>query len=371
MIYCNWAATSPVKLYDINSQINSEFIRCGFAPDELTNSLRKQICQFFNFSNTQNVVFGAGVTDLLNKLILGFWEKNTDGEVLTTSLEHNSVLRPLNYLKSRKNIIIKHISQNNQGKITPDAIKANICKDTKLCIVSHASNVTGIIQPIAEIADVCRKHDIRIIIDCAQTAGKIQIDFDAIKADALVFSTHKGLMGPSGFGFALLKNDFKVAPIFSGGTGIKSELEFQPEEMPWLLEAGTPNYEAIQKTEECLNNFLQQDYLQINKQISMMFMDFVKELEKIGNCRVIGNYKTERLPFINILFDNFIADEISYILYKSFNIITRAGLHCSPLIHKQLGTYPYGTTRVSFGADSLWEEMEAVIKAVKQITAGI
>jgi len=373
MIYCNWAATSPHKLYSEDENAHYELVRSGFSLNDSTASLREDICSFLNFNEPKNVIFGSGVTDLLNKLILGFVEENKvdqDCEILTSILEHNSVLRPLNYLGARKNIAIKYVSPDENGLITAENIAKELTSKTKLCILTHASNVTGVIQPIEDIVKSLNIKGVKVIIDCAQTGGRIPIDAAKIDADALVFSTHKGLMGPSGFGFALLKNNFKVSPIFTGGTGIKSELDFQPEEMPFLLEAGTPNYEAIYKTQKCFEHFEKDNYFKKNEDVSRYFKEFVQALKKINNCKVIGDSSAERLPYVNILFDGLLADEISYMLYKSFNIITRSGLHCSPLIHKHLGTYPYGTTRISFGGDSDLQIMDRVLDTIKVISKG-
>lgn len=367
-IYCNWAASSPVKLFDYNIlKTDNSLLRTGMYPDDCSDSLRDEIGLFFKANNKNRIIIGSGVTDLLNKLLLGISFSKGDN-IITTVLEHNSVLRPLNYIKRVNELEITVLNPDDKGCINPEDLKSKIKKNTRLIIITHCSNVTGTIQPIKEIAKIARDHGVYMIVDCAQSTGRISINVTDINTDAIVFSSHKGLMGPSGIGFAILGNDFNPQPVFSGGTGFRSELDFQPEEMPYRLEPGTINYEGAlllkdsllkHKTSAIFNN-----YLEIRP-----LMKYLKdEIEKICDFRIFSDNNFNSIPIINISHERITSEELGFILYKVFGVIARHGLHCSPLTHKWLGTYPSGTLRLSFGPECDSNDIERIIDALGFIT---
>jgi cysteine desulfurase / selenocysteine lyase len=375
LIYCNWAATSAKKLYgNINDTMGTfTTVRSGISPHESSMPVREYIAKLFHFPSPNRVIFGSGTTDLLNKIILGYFLKRS-GSVITSIYDHNSVLRPLNYLKLRKGIKMKVIEPGNDGIINEKTFQRYLEPDTVLAVINHASNVTGIIQPIAPIVQAAHDKGIPVILDCAQSGGVVPIDYSSIKADAMVFSGHKSLMGPSGIGFALMRDGFEIEPVFSGGSGIKSELEFQPEEMPYKLEPGTPNYEGIVLLGRSLKKHAELSIMQKLSSIRDTFTSFLKKIEKIEGVDLAlpkdTPQNTHSLAIASLVFDQFNAEEASFILRKSFNIITRPGLHCAPLCHRYLGTWPHGTVRFSFGYKNTESDFEIVLKAIKTMTSG-
>ncbi|HDP80871.1 MAG TPA: aminotransferase class V-fold PLP-dependent enzyme [Spirochaetes bacterium] len=369
MVYCNWAATSPRKLYGSRDESGTALIRSGLSPTELTIGLREKAAKLFNFPYPMRVILGAGCTDLLNKLILGYMTGRT-GRVVTTALEHNSVLRPLHYLARRQGVEAVFVEPEDDGRVDPGRFAAAIDRNTALAVLTHASNVTGVIQPVGEIAAAARARGVPLIVDCAQTAGLLDIDASRLDAGALVFSTHKALMGPSGFGMALMAKGFDVEPVITGGSGIRSDLERQPDDYPWKLEAGTPHYEAVEKTGDCLDYFLSHPPGPRFEKLAVMAGALSDELASIKGVTVTGRSGAKKLPVVNILIDGFDPDEIGYILYHIHGVITRPGLHCTPMTHRGLGTFPLGTVRVSVGHDSTPDDCARLVDAMKSIAAG-
>lgn len=365
MIFANWAATSPLKREGGAAAADERhLVRSVAALGDPTDRLRRQVAAQFGFAFPERVIFGSGVTDLLNKMILGLLDGD-GGHVVTTVLEHNSVLRPLHYLTLRRGLAVTHCPIEADGCVAPQRIAAALRPDTRLCILSHVSNVSGAIQPVAEVAAVCRDRGVPVLLDCAQSGGWLACDFATLGADAAVFSAHKALMGPSGLGFALLGPDCDPVPVITGGSGIMSELEGQPPELPWRLEAGTPNYEALPRLEAALAAL----DLSATVPVRQAFADFVAELHRIDGVRLVGVPTAEYLPIVNLIVEGFADDSLAFVLLKAFDIVTRHGLHCAPLMHRHLGTYDTGTTRISFGPASTAEDMAAVLAAVRQIAA--
>lgn len=369
--YANWAATSPVKLYSATHGRAPYFPRTGLSSDDFTMKARSRICSFFMSQDPRRVVFGSGSTDLLNKILWGrLWNKT--GNVITTSLEHNSVLRPLTYISQRTGITVKTITPGDSGCIAASDIAGAIDSETRLIVITHASNVTGAIQPVQEITAAAHAKNIPVIIDCAQTGGRIRISAEEIDADALIFSAHKSLLGPGGLGFAILHKDFDVDPVFAGGSGISSELAEQPEKMPWKLEPGTLHYEGIFQLHDALDSLEEMDYIGKNSDAQDTFTRFLAELKGLSGYTVIGVPADRMISSVNIVPKTcFNVDELSYILYNVFSVVSRPGLHCAPLAHKHMGTYPSGTLRLSFGIFSSSDDYETTLTALKKIQRGL
>jgi selenocysteine lyase/cysteine desulfurase len=262
---------------------------------------------------------------------------------------------------------------SSAGDILPDDILASIKDNTRMIIVTHASNVTGTITPIADISDIASKYGVVLVVDAAQTVGSVAIDVMDSGVDILVFTGHKSLYGPQGTGGFYIRRglEMSIAPLERGGTGSRSEFEEQPEFMPDRFESGTPNTIGIAGLGATARHISDIGIDKIhNKEINLMKM-FVDGISTIGGIKVYGNPDTTmRTPLVSFNIDGMMPSDISYYLDERFNILSRPGLHCAPSAHRTLGTFPYGTVRFSFGMFTTEEEIEASVKAIKTISNG-
>ncbi len=363
MIYCNWAATAPNRVNENFNMLN-QYIRTGYTDSFM--DVREKLCGFFAFDNPYRLVFGSGLTDLMNKLIFGSVKYRKE-VILTTCTEHNSVLRPLYHLNAQQGVGLRFVTTDKDGILKIDDIEKSINDDVGLLIINHASNVTGVIQPIKEIVEIAHKRGAYVIVDCAQTAGRIDISHKEIGADAYVMSAHKGLMGMSGLGFALIGEGFEPEPVFFGGTGIYSEAKEQPYELPYRLEAGTPNYIAINSLKNSIDYLIGNEYIRLNAECNKMFQLFVEELKGMSHVELIGLSTQKSLPIANIRVAGYSVEELSYILLNVFDIIARHGIHCAPLMHQRLNTAPFGTVRLSFGITNTEKDFDYIINTLRRI----
>jgi len=360
-----------IKLY---SEIGANPGRSGhimaLKAREAIEKVRGNLAQFLNIPKKENLVFTFNGTDSLNMAIQGVL--NPGDEVITTVLDHNSVSRPLNYLNNDGIIkIIRLQPQNN--KILPEDIFNIITPKTKLVIINHASNVTGWVQDLKAIGEVIKKHSqAYFLVDASQTAGIVPINVQEMKIDLLAFTGHKGLLGPTGTGGLFVSDNVKIRPYRTGGSGGESDLEFQPDEMPAHLEAGTENLLGIIGLGESLNF--------IRKTGPDTILDHerklrVELLDRISNLKEIIYYSStniqEDIGVIGLNIINASPVTISTILDSEFNIAVRSGLHCAPYFHKYLGTYPEGCIRISFGFFNTMAQVEHLFSALKIIAENV
>ncbi len=363
LVFCNWAATSP-KLIVPYCADQIRTVRTSEEHNWLS-AARSTICSFFGVKEPERVIFGSGATDLLNKLLFGSVKFAKKG-ILTTILEHNSVLRPLYCIRDRYSVPIHWCYPDEEGVISLERVRSAIEEGVGVVVISHASNVTGVFQPIQEVIHIAQKNGVKVIVDAAQTGGRLAIDLSEAQPDAMVFAVHKGFMGMTGLGFMILKEGFDPDPVVYGGTGAYSELEDQPEEYPYRLEAGTPNTMAIAHLLDILEYFFKQNIFDAIRKTEEDFLAFEKLTQKIPGIRAFG-FSAKRLPFINILLDSSSPEELAFILRQGFGMIVRHGLHCAPLLHRWLGTFPRGTVRLSFGYATSSSDLEAVLYALRKI----
>ena len=337
---------------------------------------RQLLADMFHTSDPQGVIFTPSVTYSLNMLLQGYLKEND--HVITTSMEHNSVMRPLQLLLKRGiTYDIAHCDIN--GCLNPESITKLIKNETKAIVMTHASNVCGTVLPIEKVSEICREKRIRLIVDAAQTAGVLDIDSNGI--DALAFTGHKGLLGPQGIGGFVIKKDFaaEIDPLIVGGTGSKSDIFDQPDMLPDKFESGTMNIPAIiglKKSVEYINSV---GMNKIYEKESSLASLFVSEMRNIGNINIAGiagvteNVYTEksRIAVVSLDFRNLDNALIAAKLDEDYGIMTRCGLHCAPLAHKTLGTYPQGTIRFSFGYFNTPQDVEYISNAVKSIIKAI
>ena len=327
---------------------------------------RELIASFFNSPSSDRVIFTSNATHAINIALKGILKKGD--HVLISSMEHNSVIRPLRFLEKEKSIEITIVDCNKNGQINIEQLKNNIKPNTKMVVTIHGSNVTGAILPIREIGAICKSKNILYMVDAAQTAGIIPIDIQKDNIDILAFTGHKELYGPTGIGGLCIKNDLQIESLIQGGTGSKSEMEIHPSFYPDLLEAGTQNMPGIIGLKAGLNYILKlgMDNLR-NKQFQLTNY-FISQLKEIENIILYGcDSKEERLPVISLNIKNIVPSDLAFTLDKEFGIMVRAGLHCSPLAHKSIGTFPQGTVRFSIGGFTTEEDIQLTIHALQKI----
>ena len=311
---------------------------------------RENIASFFNFPKIENVIFTNNITSSLNILINGILKKGD--HVITSSIEHNSVIRPLWNLKESNIIDLDITEANSLGIINVESIKTLIKPNTKLIILTHASNVLGTIQPIKEIGKLCKENNIFFILDSAQSAGVLSVDFSELNLSALTFTGHKSLLGPQGIGGFIISDELNeiCLPFILGGTGSLSHALNQPDFLPDKFESGTLNIPGIVGLNEGLKFIRKEGLKTIYEHNSYLRKYLIEEISNIPNYKIYGDLSPEKgTTCISFSHDKLDINELSYILDSDFRISNRSGLHCSPLAHKTIGTYPNGTVRFSIG----------------------
>lgn len=329
---------------------------------------RELICRLFNFDNPLNCIFTKNITESLNIIIKGLFKKGD--HVIVSSMEHNAVMRPLTSL-SRKGVLFDRIKCDNLGRPDLDNLEGLITHNTKAVIITHASNVCGTIMPIEEISKICDKHNIYFILDTAQTAGSIPIDFNSLKLGALAFTGHKGLLGPQGVGGFLVTDELakKISPLIEGGTGSLSDTEEQPDFLPDKFESGTMNLPCIYGLRASLKYIFDTGIEKIHAKEMDLTRSFLDGLKDNPMIDIIGHDSDKgRTSVVSINFNHIDNSEAAFMLSNNYGIMTRVGLHCAPSAHKTLGTYPGGTVRFSFGYFNTKDDVEYALSAINEIT---
>lgn len=372
MIYLNNGATSwpkPKCVFDAMQKALNELPcsahRSGFDEEENCNC-RQLLSRLLKVDNPNDIVYGSNATFGLNLAIQGF-EFNEGDKVLTTAAEHNSVLRPLYYLQNKKVIEHEIIDVNEEGRIDLDLWEKTI-KDLRprMVIFTHASNVTGAINDAEKLAAIAKKYNCVVLLDASQSLGLIDVLPQKWDIDMVAFTGHKYLLGPQGTGGLYVSPKIKLNPVLQGGTGIYSDEDTMPEEMPLKLEAGTPNDISFKGLEEALRWSFKNP---LNKgSIDYLVNKIKTELKKM-NVNVI-DVSGEITPVISFTMEEYSVNEVGEILQMSFDIICRSGLHCAPLIHKCLNTSPSGTVRISLSRFTTEEEVDYFINSIKDIIYG-
>jgi selenocysteine lyase/cysteine desulfurase len=289
--------------------------------------------------------------------------------VVTTALEHNSVVRPLAALREASVIEVTTVGCGRDGIIDPDEIRRVIGPRTRLVAITHCSNVIGTIQPIAEIGAIAHAAGARFLVDAAQSVGLVGLDVGHLEIDLLAAPGHKALLGPSGTGFLYVRRGLTLAPLRRGGTGTRSEDQNQPAEMPWRLESGTPNVHGLAGLAAStlyIDEVSPARLLEHERALAARFMEGARELR---HTRLYGSPDFERRVGIVCLgIENQDVTELAVLLDQEFGICARAGLHCAPGAHTVLGTAPGGALRVSFGWANTHEDVDAVLASLRVIT---
>lgn len=391
MIYLDNSATSRFKPKQVINAVMSELYNSsnsgrGAHNDAITLGYkifetRQNILKYFNATD-YNVIFTKNCTEALNIAIQG--TAKIGGHIITTCYEHNSVLRTLTYLEKTKNIRFdilfpkNHIQKTNdlvnnrqylQNKdlvITADEIEKHIRPNTNLVIINHISNVLGVEENIEEIAYLCKKYSIMLLIDGAQSVGHKQIDIDRLGITMLASAGHKGLGGVQGTGFLVVNNHTKLNPIMFGGTGTNSINLIQPNTIPEGFEVGTLNSAGILGLNEAIN-FNRENFNKINDKIARLSKALIENLCKNDKVIIYSPLDTTS-GIVSFNIKNMPADFVAKILNDRYDIAVRAGLHCAPLAHKCIGTTTYGTVRVSIGFNNDYDDIEKLTYAINEIT---
>ena len=328
---------------------------------------RETICNFFGYDNPSNVIFTNNVTTSLNMLIKGLLKPGD--HVITSSMEHNSVIRPLIDCKISIHIDLDIVNADSKGFISIDDIEKSIRSETKLVIITQASNVTGSIQNIKQIGKLCKDNGIFFIVDSSQGAGVLDINMKLIHADAIAFTGHKSLLGPQGIGGFIIDDNLNknCLSILQGGTGSLSYSLEQPDFLPDKFECGTHNLPGIVGLSESIKFINSIGLNEINEHNKYLLKHLLNGLMNISGLKVYGDTSGDNsTTCVSINSDSLDASELGYLL-ENEGIKTRCGLHCSPLAHKTIGTYPNGTVRLSLSYFTTKADIEYTLKSINKI----
>ncbi len=376
MIYLNNAATSfpkPLQVVEaVKTTIGSPSFynaRMGFEHEafDILTECRKLLCDFFNGDDYNRIIFTSNATESLNLIFNGL---NLNGKhVVTTAVEHNSVLRPLKTLEREKDLNITIVDCDEFGIVQPENVINAISENTACVIINHCSNVTGTINNLNPIGRITKMMGIPFIVDASQSAGCIPIDVKKMNIDFLVFTGHKSLYGIQGIGGAYIGEIVRLQPLIIGGTGARSDYLYQPEELPMYYEAGTPNVPGVSALYEGIKFILEKgmDNIFAHKiHLIELMRKHLSENSKIKMYPGVECNQSTTIFSFNINGIN--PDDVGYMLDNMFNIITRSGLHCAPLIHTHIGTFPEGSVRVSPSYFTTEKEISIFNNAIDEIS---
>ncbi len=340
--------------------------KMALAAEQEIHQCRHLLNQLLNGEGSERVIFTLNCTDSLNIAIKGVVKPGD--HVVTTNLEHNSVSRPLEALADEGIITLTRVYADELGTVQPATIQAAFTPKTKLVVVTHASNVLGTVQPIADIGAIVRQHGALLLVDAAQSAGVIPIDIRGMSIDLLATPGHKALFGPTGTGVLYVGSRASLHPWREGGTGGDSMSRVQPLELPFQLEGGTPNVLGISGLRAGIEYVLEQTTDKIWKHENALVSKLIDYLASKDEITIYGhldsNHRVGTLSFSHPALD---SPDLAAILDTSFDIAVRPGLHCSPYIHRALGTAPKGTLRVSPGVFNTEKDIDHLIRALSEI----
>lgn len=345
--------------------------RGGYSPaihlEQIAVETKEKLCGFFNGPHSRNVIFTSGATAGLNMIINGLLSPGD--RVVTTCLEHNAVARPLHAL-SATGIHWERLPADQDGTLQAGAFDKILTPDTKLLLVTHASNVSGALVPLHPLAEICKERNILFVADAAQTAGSQPIDMEGLGLDGLVVAGHKGLLGPQGIGAMILSDRLasQMKPTVLGGTGSKSDLLDMPSFLPDRFEPGTLNIPGIVGLNHALDFLAAQGLSAIRAHKDALARRFLEGLSLIPHVASIGQgVDVPRESVFSLVFKKMDQAEAAFRLEREFGILTRSGLHCAPLAHQTLGTYPGGSVRFSFGCFTTADDVDAALSAITKI----
>jgi cysteine desulfurase family protein len=377
MIYLDNAATSWPKP-EIVYQTMDKFLRekggnpgrgghsLAMAAKATIDETRMLAARFIKASSVDSVVFTLNCTDSLNLGLKGLLKSGD--HVITSGLEHNAVIRPLNKLEKRGILVTRVPVSAKTGTVLPEDVEKSVTPRTRMIVMIHASNVNGVIQPIEEYGAIARKRDLVFMVDAAQTAGQYPIDVEAANIDLLAFSAHKGTLGPPGVGVIYIGPRVDLDTQREGGTGSNSESEEQPSNLPYKYEYGTLNSVGISGLGAGLKYIQEAGQEKILAHELKLTRELVAGLSGIPGVRIYTALdESHQAPVVSINIEGYEPGDVGVILDQAFDIKVRTGLHCAPVAHRTLGTFPKGTVRLSAGCFNTGEEIEQTLRAVASI----
>lgn len=377
MIYLDNAATSFHKPESVIAAVADAMRHMGnsgrgsseaaLSAARVIYGTREKLAAFFGAKDPARVIFTANSTEALNIAIQGSFTPG--GHVITTAMEHNSVLRPL-YMMQARGVRLSIVPAAKNGMISYEDLEAEIGPDTQGIVCTHASNLTGNMIDIARVGRICRAHGIRLIVDASQTAGVFDIDMEQMCIDILCFTGHKSLLGPQGTGGMCIREGITVKPLLSGGTGVQSYRKTQPEELPEHLEAGTLNGHGIAGLSAALDFLNETELSAIRARELELTKRFYDAVQNIPGIHIYGDFSdwTHHAPVVALNLGSYDSSEVADELATRFGIYTRAGAHCAPLMHEALGTKEQGAVRFSVSYFNTEDEIDKAAQALLQLS---
>ncbi len=380
LIYLDNSATSFPKPEIVYEFMDSFYRTHGVSPgrsgfdaaietEEIVQNTRKMLTGLFNGDDPNRLTFSYNASDSLNMILMGLAEKGD--HVVTTKLEHNSVLRPLYHLELNGVIEVTHIPFDKHGYIHPDDIKKAIKKNTKMVVVNHGSNVIGTVQAIADIGKICKEAGVCFVVDASQSAGAIPIDMKAMGIDALAFTGHKCLMGPTGIGGSYIMEDLPIKGTRFGGTGVRSAQKTHLTEFPYRMECGTLNTIGVAGLYAGTKWVLEQGIEKLHAQEMALWEKLKNGVKDIENITLYcADGPADRNAVLSMNIDKFDSGDVGTLLDVDYDIACRTGLQCAPLVHEGIGTIDiHGTVRLSIGPFNTEAHIDAAIAALKDIAS--
>lgn len=326
---------------------------------------RCKIAQLFGCSRPDHVIFTSNSTEALNIALNGIFQAGD--HVITTDLEHNSVLRPLYRLEKAGVISLDFVPADSDGRLDYDAFETLIQENTRAIVCTHASNLTGDMVQIQRVGQIAREHGLIFVVDASQTAGAVPIDMERMNIDILCFTGHKGLMAPQGTGGMCIREGIEIRPFKVGGSGVHSYDKEQPEDYPVRLEAGTLNSHGIAGLSAALDWLHSTGIENIKNRELKLMRQFYEGVSKLDGVRVYGNFDGARTAVVTLNIRDYDSGAVSDALFEDYGISTRPGAHCAPRIHEALGTREQGAVRFSFSWFNTEEEVGKAIQAVREL----
>ena len=381
-IYLNNAATTwpkpqivPEAIYDFIVNRGANVARGSASTRDIQSldnvfTCRQKLAELlggYKKHDPRFITLTSNITESINIIIKGFLQPGM--RVITTSMEHNAVVRPLRRAE-KEGVFVSVIQCSLKGYLDPVLLRKNLSEGADLAIINHCSNVSGSLQNICDIAEVCRESNVPLVVDCAQTAGIVKISAEDLGAAALCFTGHKGLFGPQGTGGIVWDPEFakRCTPLYEGGTGSLSHEEFQPSQMPDKFEAGTPNLPGITGLLASLEWIEKEGIDKIREHEDQLGRKLEEGLLRINGLKIIGpGHDDPRLPVYSVNINGMDNANIARDLSEVYNIETRPGLHCAPLAHRTLGTFPEGSLRISPGYFNTQDDIDQTVSALTEL----
>lgn len=375
MIYLDNAATSFPKAPGVSERmryyldcVGASVNRGVYAPAQEaeleTLGLREKLCAFFHHPEPVRVLLTAGATAALNLAIKG--SLHPGSRVLVSAMEHNAVMRPLVQL----GVDFTRVPCDATGRLDLDALERSLRERPDMLILNHASNVSGTVQDAKTVGKLCKQYDVPFVLDAAQSAGHVPVDFEEFSLSALAVPAHKGLLGPQGIGALLVTQAFaaQLSPLIAGGTGSMSDSEELPPYLPDRFESGTPNLPGIYGWSTSMDYVNKIRLSSLRAHELALTKRFLDGLRRLPHLRLAGTWEPDaRVGVISVDFLAMDNAEAADRLEREFGILTRCGLHCAPSAHKTLGTFPQGTVRFSLGYRTTPEDVDAALAALSAL----